>query len=84
MGDVVILIEDEIIPSRWPLAKVIKTHPGQDGIVHAVDIKTSKGTYRQPAHKLAALVPTYCMTDLLSKTYCSLRLAGLCLCLAFH
>ena len=39
------------------LAKVINTCPGNDGIVRVVDIKTSKGTYRRPVHKLALLLP---------------------------
>ena len=57
IGDVVLLIENEVIPTKWPLAKVIKTYPGEDGIVRVVDIKTSKGSYRRPVHKLALLLP---------------------------
>ena len=57
VGDIVILIEDGVIPTRWPLTRVIKTYPGSDGIVRVVDIKTSKGSCRRPIHKLAVLLP---------------------------
>ena len=55
VGDVVLLIEDGLIPTKWPLARVIKTYPGKDNVVRVVDIKTSSGTYRRPVHKLAPL-----------------------------
>ena len=42
-GNVVLLAEDGMISTKWPIAKVIKTYPGNDGIVRVVDVKTSKG-----------------------------------------
>ena len=56
-GDVVVLIEDGMLPTQWPLARVIKTHPRQDGTVHVVDVKTSKGSYHCPTHKVAIILP---------------------------
>ena len=50
-------MEDGIIPTKWPLARVIKTYPGKDGIVRVVNIKTQRGSYRRPVHKLAVLLP---------------------------
>lgn len=55
VGDVLLLIEDELIPTKWPLARVVKTYPGKDGIVRVVDVKTARGVYRRPVHKLAPL-----------------------------
>ena len=55
VDNVVLLIEDEVIPSNLPLARVVKVYPGKDGVVRVVDIKTSKGIYRRPVHKLASL-----------------------------
>ncbi len=43
VGDVVVLIEDGMMPTKWPLAKVTKTYPGRDNIVRVVDINTLKG-----------------------------------------
>ena len=56
VGHVVVLIEDGTVPTQWPLARVTKTYPGEDGIVRVVDLKTSKGTYRRPVHKIAVLL----------------------------
>ena len=57
VGDVVILQEDNVIPARWPLARVTETHPGNDGIVRVVTVKTSSGVYKRPVAKLALLLP---------------------------
>ena len=57
VGDVVLLIE-EVMPTKWPLAtRVIKVYPGNDGIVRVADIRTLRGSYRRPVHKLAPLLP---------------------------
>ena len=39
-------------PTRWPLATVIEVHPGQDGKVRVVTIKTAKRVYTRPVIKL--------------------------------
>ena len=51
------------MPTKRPLARIIKTYPGRDGIIRAVDIKTSKGLYRRPVHKLAILLPSETETN---------------------
>ena len=33
IGDVVILQENNLVPTNWPLARVMKVHKGKDGIV---------------------------------------------------
>ena len=58
-GDIVILKEDTFItPSRWPIAKIIDTHPaaGKDGRTRVATIKTSNGIYKRPITKLAPLL----------------------------
>ncbi|GFT39880.1 DUF5641 domain-containing protein [Trichonephila clavipes] len=55
IGDVVIIKEDNLPPSVWPLGKVISTHPGKDGIVRVVTLKTKKGLYQRPIVKLCIL-----------------------------
>ena len=58
VGDVVVIRKDETIPGRWPLARVLETHPGKDGIVRVVTIKTSQGNiYTRPVVKVAVLLP---------------------------
>lgn len=33
IGDVVLLKEDSLVPTKWPLGKVADLHPGRDGVV---------------------------------------------------
>ncbi len=57
VGDVVVLQETGTIPTKWPLARVLETHPGKDGLVRVVTLKTSQGVYKRPVSKLAILIP---------------------------
>ncbi|XP_040169767.1 uncharacterized protein LOC120904087 [Anopheles arabiensis] len=41
-GQLVIVHEDNVPPSRWPLARITKIHPGKDGVTRVVTIRTSK------------------------------------------
>ena len=36
----------------WPLGRIVSTHPGQDGIVRAVTVRTQYGEYKTPITKL--------------------------------
>ncbi len=38
VGDVVVLQEDTLVPTKWPLARVTHVHPGRDGLVRVVTI----------------------------------------------
>ena len=57
-GDIVLLQEDSLVPTRWPLGRITDTYPGKDGIVRVVTVRTASGTYRRPIVKVALLVPT--------------------------
>jgi len=54
IGDLV-LVHQDTQPLQWPLARITAVHPGKDGVVRVVDIKTSTGTYTRPAVKLFPL-----------------------------
>jgi hypothetical protein len=56
-GDVVILQESGIAPTKWPLGRVLETHPGQDNLVRVVTLKTAQGVYKRPISKIAVLLP---------------------------
>ena len=58
VGDVVILQEDGLVPTKWPLAKVTEVHTGRDGLTRVVTVKTCAGTYKRPINKIALLLPT--------------------------
>lgn len=56
VGDIVILRDDHTFTQQWPMAKVLETHPGQDGLVRVVTIKTATSTLKRPVTKLALLL----------------------------
>ena len=57
VGDVVTLREDGMVPTRWPLARVVDVHTGRDRVVRVVTVKTRDGTYTRPITKIAVLIP---------------------------
>ena len=50
------LREDGMTPTKWPIARVVGTHEGGDGIVRVVKVKTATGVYTRPVTKVALLV----------------------------
>lgn len=40
VGDVVVLHEDGMVPTKWPLGRVTQTFSGQDGLVRVANVKT--------------------------------------------
>ena len=58
IGDVVVLQEDGLLPSKWQLAKITEVHPGRDGVVRVVTVKTKTGSYKRPVTKVAPLLAT--------------------------
>ncbi len=58
VGDLVCLREEELFSTKWPLARVVAVHPGRNGVVRVLTVKTAKGTYKRPVAKTVLLVPT--------------------------
>ncbi|XP_066588112.1 uncharacterized protein [Prorops nasuta] len=53
----IVLIKDRTSPcSRWPLGKIIEIHPGSEGVVRAVTLKTASGTLKRAVHYLCPLL----------------------------
>ena len=48
--DIVLIKEDTLVTTHWPLAWIVSTSPGHDGHSRVVVIKTSTGTYKRPHH----------------------------------
>ncbi|KAG7295329.1 hypothetical protein JYU34_022341 [Plutella xylostella] len=55
MNDVVIIKEDNLPPGKWALGRVVDLHPGSDGHVRVVTLKTKNGLLKRPIVKLAVL-----------------------------
>ncbi|UYV73851.1 hypothetical protein LAZ67_11001138, partial [Cordylochernes scorpioides] len=47
--DTLVLIKEERMPpARWLMGRVVETHPGKDGLVRVVSVRTSVGVLRRP------------------------------------
>ena len=57
VGDVVLVKEDSLISTHWPLARITATFPGLDGHVRVVTIKTASSSYKRPTTKIVLLLP---------------------------
>lgn len=55
LDDVVIIKEDNIPPGKWAMARVQALHPGPDGCVRVVTLKTANNTIKRPVNKLIPL-----------------------------
>lgn len=56
-GDLVILKDEATPPTCWPLGRVISTNINKaDGLIRSVVVRTSKGDYVRPIHKLILLL----------------------------
>ena len=53
-GDFVLEL-DSTPRSQWKMAIVVKTYPGEDNLVRKVQIKTKKGFFDRPIHKLCLI-----------------------------
>ena len=42
VGDVVLMKDAANFKTHWGLARIVKVHPGEDGLVRTVDVKTCK------------------------------------------
>ena len=55
VNDVVIVINENLPRNRWTKGRIITIHPGRDGVIRAVNVKTSMGTFRWPVTRLCIL-----------------------------
>ncbi|XP_055633447.1 uncharacterized protein LOC129773820 [Toxorhynchites rutilus septentrionalis] len=52
VGSVVILKDDSLPPTRWPLARILEVHPGPDDIIRMVTLQTSGGVLKRSVSKI--------------------------------
>ena len=55
VNDIVLLREDNVPPLYWPRARILEIHPGQDGKVRVVTLKTAVGTFTRSIAKISPL-----------------------------
>ncbi|XP_053989897.1 uncharacterized protein LOC128882338, partial [Hylaeus volcanicus] len=51
-----VLLKDENLPStKWPMGRVVETHPGKDGLIRVVSVKTKNNILKRSVTKIAPL-----------------------------
>lgn len=55
VGDLVLVLEDNQPPTKWAIGRIIETHPGSDGQIRVVTIRTKNSTYKRSIVKVARL-----------------------------
>lgn len=55
IGSLVIIKDDQLKPLQWSLARIVKLHPGRDGISRVATVKTQNGQLQRPLVKLCPL-----------------------------
>nr|CAI5831914.1 unnamed protein product [Callosobruchus analis] len=53
VGSLVLLADNNLPPLCWKIGRVMECHPGSDGIVRVVTVKTAKGTTKRAIQTLA-------------------------------
>lgn len=55
INDLVLLRDENLPPLRWKLGRVSELHPGHDGLVRVVSIRTDNGNFKRAIAKLCKL-----------------------------
>ncbi|XP_066600953.1 uncharacterized protein [Prorops nasuta] len=55
VGQQVIVQDDRYPSSKWPIGRIMETHPGKDGLVRVVTIKTASSILKRPIVRLSPL-----------------------------
>ena len=48
-------MEDNLPPGQWLMGRVVDVHPGKDGLVRVVTVKTANSIFERPIVKLLVL-----------------------------
>ena len=57
VNDVVIVMDNSVPRSQWPLGRVIRTFPDARGLVQSVVVKNKFGEFKRPIRKVCVVVP---------------------------
>jgi len=54
-GSMILVMDERYPPFKWPLGRIIKIHPGNDGKTRVVSVRTQTSTLTRPIVKLCLL-----------------------------
>ncbi|XP_050350425.1 uncharacterized protein LOC126773518 [Nymphalis io] len=55
VNDIVLIKEENLPPTKWAMGRVIDVHPGTDGHIRVVTLRTKSGEIKRPIIKLVPL-----------------------------
>ncbi|XP_066595459.1 uncharacterized protein [Prorops nasuta] len=55
VGQLVVVQDDRYPPAKWPLGRILEVHPGEDGVVRVVTLKTASTVLKRPIVRLSPL-----------------------------
>lgn len=55
IGQIVLIKEDDLPPSRWLLGRIVEKHPGADNITRVVTLRTKGSLLKRPISKICIL-----------------------------
>lgn len=55
IGNLVLIKDEQLPPTRWALGRIIETHPGDDGLIRVVTLKTRGSIMKRPITKISLL-----------------------------
>ena len=55
-GDIVIVADDAVPRGRWPVGRVVRTYPSEDGLVRKVRLQIGQSEYDRPVSRLVVLL----------------------------
>lgn len=56
-NDIVVVADSNAVRGKWSIGRILEVHPGPDGRVRNVKVKTSMGEYERPITKIAVIHP---------------------------
>ena len=56
IDDIVLIIEKDVVRSKWNMGRIVEVYPGPDGLVRSVKLRTASGIYNRPITKLVLLL----------------------------
>lgn len=55
LNDLVLIRDENLPPLQWKLARIVALHPGEDGKIRVVTLKSQNNTFKRPIVKICPL-----------------------------
>jgi hypothetical protein len=52
--------QDNVAPLQWPLGRIHAVHPGPDGVIRVVSVKSARGVFKRPINEVCVVPMPEC------------------------